>query len=402
MGRSIAICAALLVVAFPAAAYAGTAEVEPPVCSAAPAPFSSCSVLVTYTAGASERADVVATSQLLDPDRFVVRFRERAGTVDAGAGCSQVSAQEAACEVDQENLAIQVRGGDQDDELVAGSPAAVGAELDGGAGDDVLRGSSLDDTIVAGPGKDIAYGFMGDDLLVDGGTRPETDQLRGGAGTDTVSYAGRTDDVTVDLHSWTGGAPGENDLVSRNENARGGIGNDTLLGSSRPNTLRGGNGDDTIDGRRGDDVLRSGQGEDAVRCGVGDDLAGAATVRDLVEPDCERVGVFDTDEVIRPRTPAEARRPIATLYGLSCGGSACRTKMRVVVSPGERRVRPGTALGASVQRGDRRRPSVRLSRAGQRIARRHPGLLVRITFTVHRPDDFEDRGGFTTRLTLRR
>jgi Ca2+-binding RTX toxin-like protein len=398
MGRLLVSCVAVLVAAFPAAAHAGTAEAPTIQCVRAP-----CPAIVTYTDNPRHQADVVVTSQLQVPDlHTLVRFRERTGTVTAGDGCSQVDEQEAVCEIpNADDPVIRVLGGDQADNLAAGSPAAFGVQVDGGGGDDVLRGSRLDDTLVAGPGQDYVYGDAGDDLLVDGGAGPETDQLRGGPGLDTVSYEGRPDDITVDLHEWTGGAPGENDLVSGNENAQGGIGNDTLLGSSRPNTLRGGNGDDTIDGRRGDDVLRSGQGGDAVRCGVGDDLVGEATVRDIVEPDCERVRLKYTAKEIWPRVPAVAGRPVATLHGLSCGGSPCRTKMRVRVSYGEQRVAPLTELGVSVQRGDRPRPSVRLSRAGQRIVRRYPGLLVRITYGVHRGTSTLERGGFTTRLTLR-
>src|SRR5207247_409487 len=90
------------------------------------------------------------------------------------------------------------------------------------------------------------------------------DTLSGGAGTDTVTYASRTNPVTATLGTASGnGEPGlsESDNLNADiENLTGGSAGDTLTGSSANNTLTGNGGDDTLDGGTGNDNLVGGTG----------------------------------------------------------------------------------------------------------------------------------------------
>nr|MDJ0820284.1 VCBS domain-containing protein [Paracoccaceae bacterium] len=113
---------------------------------------------------------------------------------------------------------------------------------------EVLIGSSSDDSIHGAAGDDLILGRSGDDTL------------RGGAG----------DDILL-------GGSGEDVL-------RGGTGDDALLGGSGNDTLAGGRGDDLIVGGRGDDVLRGGIGDDTLIGGRGDDtfVFAAGSQHDIV------------------------------------------------------------------------------------------------------------------------
>jgi len=103
--------------------------------------------------------------------------------------------------------------------------------------------------MVGDDGDDWLYGDTGADLF------------RGGAGTDTVDYRGRGQNLTLDLTDNDGndGAAGEGDNIEFTvENAIGGNGNDTIYGSSADNVLNGDNGNDTIYGRVGNDTINGG------------------------------------------------------------------------------------------------------------------------------------------------
>ena len=82
--------------------------------------------------------------------------------------------------------------------------------------------------------------------------RPGRQPLRlldGGADTDTVSYASRTDGVEILL-----GVPsGAEDTVVNVENAMGGSGDDKMVGTDGPNAFFGNGGNDGLQGNGGDD-----------------------------------------------------------------------------------------------------------------------------------------------------
>ena len=137
-------------------------------------------------------------------------------------------------------------GQDGDDELWGGRGDD---ELWGGKGDDTLRGGKGNDTYMGGAGDDTIHADLAD-LTIDGG-----------AGTDTVSYAGidsRTEVVRA-LGEETAGAgltvafAGDPLATITNvENIIGGQGRDTLTGSTMSNVIEGHDGGDTI--RVGDDA----------------------------------------------------------------------------------------------------------------------------------------------------
>lgn len=135
-------------------------------------------------------------------------------------------------------------GQDGDDKLWGGRGDD---ELWGGKGDDTLRGGKGNDTYMGGAGDDTIHADLAD-LTIDGG-----------AGTDTVSYAGidsRTEVVrTLGPLVDGGGAPlsnvneiagDPNATITNVENIIGGQGRDTLTGSNASNVIEGHDGGDTI------------------------------------------------------------------------------------------------------------------------------------------------------------
>ena len=89
------------------------------------------------------------------------------------------------------------------------------------------------------------------------------DILDGGAGSDTASYAGSAEGVSVDLAAGTAsGGDATGDTLTSIENVTGSDHADTLTGDSGANTLTGGAGADTLTGGAGDDILIGGAGTD--------------------------------------------------------------------------------------------------------------------------------------------
>lgn len=102
-------------------------------------------------------------------------------------------------------------------------------------------------------------------LVAETDTLANFESYTGGAGIDTISFAGITDvkvGVTADLgdlvgtnYTITGGATG---TISGFENLTGGAGNDVLKGDSNANILTGGGGSDILLGGLGNDTLDGG------------------------------------------------------------------------------------------------------------------------------------------------
>ena len=126
--------------------------------------------------------------------------------------------------------------------------------LEGGAGNDHLSGGSGDDALIGGDGNDHLSGDSGDDALIGG---DGNDRLRGGKGDDALD-GGAGDDYLL-------GGLGQDDLT-------GGDGDDWLLGGHGDDTLEGGEGDDRLFGRAGNDLLNGGGGDDYLAGGGGDDV----------------------------------------------------------------------------------------------------------------------------------
>ena len=146
--------------------------------------------------------------------------------------------------------------------------------LVGGVGADRLYGEDGDDEIRAGAGADFLAGGRGFNIL------------DGGSGDDTLSYAGLTIGVDLDLALGTARSAGQDQLISI-ENVYGSRWNDRLRGDTGANTLFGADGDDWLEGRDGDDILAGGIGADTLTGGAGADRFvygrgdGADTITDL-------------------------------------------------------------------------------------------------------------------------
>ena len=193
--------------------------------------------------------------------------------------------------------------------------------LAGTDGHDVICGLGGDDRLDGKGGDDVLLGGDGGDILLAGAG---ADVMRGGGGLDTVSYASRTtpvritlgDDDHVDQDSQHVVADDgtyarvdtdddgdiddddpwqlleHDDIDADVEIARGGRGDDHLVGSDNDDELYGGAGGDLLDPRGGANVADAGDGDDVVFsgysahervfCGTGFDRYRADQENDLI------------------------------------------------------------------------------------------------------------------------
>jgi hypothetical protein len=156
---------------------------------------------------------------------------------------------------------IGMRGvyGSAGNDVLMGHDADVGNILSGNAGNDSLDGRGGNDELLGGDGADTILGGDGGDIINPGGhivlpapvpnattmTSDGADTIDGGAdgatatdGVDSITYAGRSDNLTLNLKVTTGwGAAGENDTVTGVENLTGGHGADTITASVLPSVI---------------------------------------------------------------------------------------------------------------------------------------------------------------------
>ena len=171
--------------------------------------------------------------------------------------------------------ADQIDGGDGTDTAVyrnSGTGVQVNLTTGFGTGGDAqgdvlirfenIDGSKFNDTLTGNAGANWLAGSFGSDVIEGGGG---ADLLDGGilGGADTVSYAGSSAGVTVDLIATTGaGGDAEGDEVYNFQNIIGSAHNDVLNGDNTGNILTGGGGNDTLTGRGGNNTLIGGSGDD--------------------------------------------------------------------------------------------------------------------------------------------
>jgi hypothetical protein len=263
-----------------------TAPVTPgPGCTQAGANAATCTAVTSVAVTTGDGNDSVANSTGLPSnlDGGPGADRLNGGTADdilvGGAGDDTLSGGDGADTASYEDHAVGVTV-----MLETGSGNGAGGESDGLTEIENLIGSPGADVLTGSTAANSIDGRDGDDTIGGGpeSATPAPDTLTGGAGDDTVTYAGRTDGVAVTLDGAADdGAPGENDAVAGDfENAEGGAGNDVLTGNAGVNSLRGGAGDD---GLRSADATA-----DSAQCGAGTDTVEADTL-DAVAPDCETV-----------------------------------------------------------------------------------------------------------------
>ncbi|WP_020407856.1 AvrE-family type 3 secretion system effector [Hahella ganghwensis] len=168
-------------------------------------------------------------------------------------------------------------GGNGDDRILSGIGRdllygdAGDDQLFGGGGNDLLNGGEGDDHLEGGTGSDLLQGGKGSDALIDYQFEPGNlygNDLQGGEGDDVVRGAGRLDggagsdyllgsDQDDKLYANASGV----DLDTESNFLSGFAGNDQLTGSNSQDMLDGGTGDDLMQGGGGDDVYVIGVGE---------------------------------------------------------------------------------------------------------------------------------------------
>ncbi|WP_196305647.1 beta strand repeat-containing protein, partial [Rhodoblastus acidophilus] len=228
--------------------------------------FSNVEVLDTYSVYATT-AQLSAFSSLIDSGhpttQIQVYLRGAGGAID---------------------FTSRVTGADSVN--VDGYSLTAGVTVTGSSNADVFSGSSYADILRGGAGADTIYGLGGVDVLEGGAGN---DVLDGGGEGDTVSYAGATAGVTVNLATTaaqnTGGAG--TDTLKNFANLTGSGFNDQLTGDAFANILDGGAGDDILNGAGGADVMIGGLGNDTFITDGGDTIteaasAGADTVQSSV------------------------------------------------------------------------------------------------------------------------
>jgi Ca2+-binding RTX toxin-like protein len=280
---------ALLALALPATASAGTVTVSGGVLTFDAAPGEQNYVITDATndcAGIAAPCLKVSDSYTLSPPAGCAR----PGFFDSVIVCPQPSS-------------MVAHLGDYDDTFL---DWAGPSQIDGGAGADNLFGNGGadqlagglgNDDLVGGPGNDAIDGGAGNDLLEmqpggysvmqDAGPDDTagSDRLHGGGDTDTLGYVARTDPLTITMDGAANdGAAGENDLIDDDvEEVDGGLNNDRMTGNAGPNVLVGYDGDDTVDGGAGDDTLDGSMGADTVLGRTGADTVSGGHGEDVVD-----------------------------------------------------------------------------------------------------------------------
>jgi Ca2+-binding RTX toxin-like protein len=282
--------ALLLLLAFPAAAGAATASVQPYVEPPDTDPFGSCSRymmcppdMLVFDGAPGETNQVTVTEESEGFQRLRYVVRDDGAPVQAGAGCRQVDAGTVECTA---ATVGPVRLGDGDDRLTARSAQAWGGQgadvlsvefgrLEGGGGGDVLTGA-------------LGDGGGGDDRLV-------VSQGEGGPGEDVMKCPPEGGLCTLD------GGPGDDRLTGSDLR-------DRLFGRGGDDVLHGRRELDTIEGNRGDDRLFGGPSGDFLRGGFGADRLFARETRFsgafLDRADC---GPGGRDRAIADRRDATVR-----------------------------------------------------------------------------------------------
>ncbi len=275
------------------------------------ATLTSSSGTVTFQSGPGEADDVTAT------DGGGWSFQSRAGTLFGGTGCPG-SGTEVRCDAG----GLELRLDDQDDRAEVRRFAfdMTGATVRGGTGADRITvegmssmpgrtqvfGDADDDTILAGGvGADV-NGGAGDDTVTLSPAMMGLFDVVGGPGADSVVLAapGAAMSVTLDDQGGDGGSFLQANIHGDVENVTTGALDDKLVGSAAANRLDGAAGDDRLIGGAGADVLLGGEGRDSIEsidgeadridCGPGADSATADGI-DIVTG-CEAVTRTDSDQ----------------------------------------------------------------------------------------------------------
>jgi hypothetical protein len=244
---------------------------------------------VTYTAGPGESNRALASVSPYDtacaPLAAPCFKMSDSGAYITGVagGCvvtlhSTLTGDEAACPVP---ASLTVNLGDRDDAYWDwDGPSTVDAgdgndnPIYGEGGDDVIHGGVGSDNLMGDEGNDTLDGGPGDDSLegvpcgfcAEANTTYGSDTYSGGGGSDSVTYEGRSENLSLTLDGVANdGAAGEADNIGGDiGTVIGGHGSDHMVGNDRRNAFGGGEGDDVLYGGGSDDQLHGGPGNDRV------------------------------------------------------------------------------------------------------------------------------------------
>ena len=142
-------------------------------------------------------------------------------------------------------------------------------KLFGQDGNDYVSGGAGNDIVDGGKGDDILKGGTGNDVLIGGAGGDSHD---GGSGTDTVSYAGASSGVQVNLKEGVGyWGDAYGDTYTSIENVIGTDHYDSITGDDGANVIHAGGGSDNIMDGGGNDTAYGGEGNDQFWAGAGAD-----------------------------------------------------------------------------------------------------------------------------------
>ncbi|MGO1078072.1 beta strand repeat-containing protein, partial [Inquilinus sp. CA228] len=145
-----------------------------------------------------------------------------------GAGTDTASYAASAAAVRVDLSVVAAAGGDAQGDILQGIE-----NLEGSAGNDILDGDALANTLAGGAGNDVLSGKGGNDLLRAGAG---ADALDGGTGIDTASYFDSGVGVTVNLATGAGtGGDAQGDTLAGVENVNGSQFGDSLTGNAGAN-----------------------------------------------------------------------------------------------------------------------------------------------------------------------
>lgn len=215
------------------------------------------------TAGISSSVTADRPADALGKEATITRTGNEV-VIDAGAGNDRIHISQNATtgevtvavngekELFSASDQLVIRAGEGNDSIWVDQQVNVRLRLEGGAGDDFIRGGNAADQIEGGAGNDRLHGGGGDDYI--NGSKGR-DTIYGDMGNDVV-YGGRGDDA---LFGNTG-----------NDYLEGGAGADRICGNDGNDLLSGGTGGDRLNGGYGDDVLYAGSGQDWLAGNAGD------------------------------------------------------------------------------------------------------------------------------------
>jgi Ca2+-binding RTX toxin-like protein len=199
-------------------------------------------------------------------------------TIDGERGVDKIYGEGGDDTIEGERGSDTLDGGAGNDKILGGRGSD---HIEGGEGSDVVEGEQGNDEVNGGAGDhDLVEGNQGDDTLEGGAGNEDViigstgnDKIGGGPGEhDIADYAGTGGGVTIDLATQTvSGA--ENEHMSGIEDAIGGSGSDTLMGSPEANRLDGGPGNDHLEATGGGDAAFGGPGTDQCTGGFSEETS---------------------------------------------------------------------------------------------------------------------------------